>query len=125
MIFVNGQTTPGSVIVTRFAINAMDERRTVSNRLDEVIRAVVDMEGTYPDVVQMLRQAHERGVLSARLEIDNLPEADREFRRPMVWEEEEPTRTFWERMNPRNLFAPNPGEGTSDFVGTRNRSSRN
>jgi len=132
LIFVNGQT-PNVVVVTRFATaGGLDERRTVSNRLDEVIRAVVDMGGTYPDVVQMLRQADMMGVLSCRLEIDCLPESNRIFRRSvsssesnwMRYEEEEQSRSFWDRINPRNIFAPNPGERSSDFTGSVNTSSR-
>ena len=129
LIFVNGQT-PNEVVVTKFVSMGIDERRRVSNRLDEVIRAVADLGGTYPDVVQMLRQADKMGVLSCRLEIDCLPEPDRIFRRnrsnesDWVYEEEERPRTFWDRINPRNIFAPNPGERSSDFTGSVNTSSR-
>jgi len=126
-IIVNGRT-PGSVMVTRIATSGVDQRREVSNRLDEVIRAVVDMEGTYPDVVQMLRQAEMTGVLSCRLEADRLPEANRVYRRQgdeeSVEEETERSKTFWERMDPRNIFSSNPGEKSSDFSGTVNSSSR-
>jgi len=112
IIYVNGQT-PGSVVVTRFVPSGVDEKRTVSNRLDEIIRAVVDMGGTYPDVVQMLRQADMEKVLSCRLEIDCLPEANRVYRRSGDSEEsdiitgvtEEQSKSFWEKLNPKNLFS--------------------
>jgi hypothetical protein len=129
-IYVNGQT-PGSVMVTRFALMGVDEKRMVSNRLDEIIRAVVDMGGTYPDVVKMLRQADMQGALPCRLEIDCLPEPNRIYRRQggseveLVNDDEvEKPKTVWERMNPKNLFSPNPGEKTSDYTGTVNTSSR-
>jgi hypothetical protein len=131
LIFVNGQSA-NEVVISRFATSGVDERRSVFNRLDEVIRAVVDMGGTYPDVVQMLRQADMMGVLSCRLEVDRLPEPDRIFRRSSSsepdWayeEEEEKPKSFWDRLNPRNVFAPNPGEKSSDFTGSVNTPSRN
>ena len=131
-IYVNGQT-PGSVVISRFANSGIDEKRTVSNRLDEIIRAVVDMQGTYPDVVQLIRQADMMRVLPCRLAIDCLPEPNRLYRRQggddldVAVEEEEKPKSFWERlnsMNPKNLFAPNPDEKSSDSMGTVNTSSR-
>ena len=130
LIFVNGQT-PHAVAVSKIATSGIDERRTVSNRLDEIIRAVADMGGTYPDVVQLIRQADRTGVLSFPLEIDRLPLPNRIYRRSggegdLSYEEaEEKPRTFWDRFNPRNIFTPNPGEKTSDFTGTVNTPSRN
>ena len=129
LFFVNGHN-PNEVVVSKFATMGPDQKRTVSNRLDEIIRAVVDMGGTYPDVVQLLRTADRARVLSCRLEIDCLPEADRTYRRSgseldfILEKEEEKPRTFWDRINPRNIFAPNPGEQTSDFRGPVNTSPR-
>jgi hypothetical protein len=129
-IFVNGQN-PGTVVVSRLVTMGNDEKRTVSNRLDEIIRAVVDVGGTYPDVVQMLKQADIMGNLSCRLEIDCLPEANRVYRRSggddeESYVEEKKEKSFWDwnRLNPKNIFAPNPGEKTSDYTGTINASSR-
>ncbi|MDR3233470.1 MAG: flagellar basal body P-ring protein FlgI [Planctomycetaceae bacterium] len=124
VIFINGQT-PGIVTVNRFAVTGVDEKRTVPNRLDAVIRAVVDLGGTYPDVVQLLRQGDAAKVLSCRLEIDCLPMPNREYRRNNNSPEEqtaaeEPKKNIWQRLNPANLFAPNPGGKSSDFEGTTN-----
>ncbi|GHT24520.1 hypothetical protein FACS189419_09500 [Planctomycetales bacterium] len=86
------------------------------------------MGGTYPDVVQMLRQADAAKVLSCRLEIDCLPEPNRIYRRQSTedtpQETEEKKVSVWGRMNPMNLFKPNPGAKSSDFEGTTNISSR-
>jgi hypothetical protein len=128
-IFVNAQT-PNEVVVSKFVTAGTDEKRMVSPRLDEIIRAVVDMGGTYPDVVQLLRQAVKVKALSCRLAVDCLPEANREYRRSggesdfVQMETEEKPRSFWDRLNPRNIFMPNPGANTSDFKGTVNTSSR-
>jgi len=141
-IFVNGQN-PGSVVVTQFARTGIDERRQVSNRLDDIIRAVVEMGGTYPDVVQMLHQADMSGNLSSQLVMDRLPEPNRIYQRQRgeetmladdgktqsfweraPWHSSQRNTGFWERVNPRNIFAPNPGESSSDYMGPVNRASR-
>ncbi|MDR3182263.1 MAG: flagellar basal body P-ring protein FlgI [Planctomycetaceae bacterium] len=124
VIFINGQT-PGTVTVNRFAVSGVDEKRTVPNRVDSVIRAVVDLGGTYPDIVQMLRQADAAKVLTCRLEIDCLPQPNREYRRNNSSGEtetsaEEPKQNLWQRINPKNIFAPNPGGKSSDYEGTTN-----
>jgi hypothetical protein len=49
--------------------------------VDEVIRAIVEVGGTYPDVVQALQQAKASNSLAGRLEIDALPEPGRRYDR--------------------------------------------
>jgi hypothetical protein len=49
--------------------------------VDEVIRAIVELGGTYPDVVQALQQAKASDSLAGRLEVDALPEAGRRYDR--------------------------------------------
>jgi flagellar basal body P-ring protein FlgI len=68
---------PGKVSVSKFAVDELDQKRVVSDRVDEVIRAIVELGGTYPDVVQALEQAKQKGALASRLEVDALPEAGR------------------------------------------------
>ncbi len=65
----------GPVTVSRFELGKPLEKRQVSPRVDEVIRAVAELGGTYPDVAQLLQQAAVKKVLPAdsRLEIDALP----------------------------------------------------
>jgi len=70
-------TEPGKVIVAKFAPNEPDQKRFVSDSVDEVIRAIVDLGGTYPDVVQALQEAKNKGALAGRFEVDALPEAGR------------------------------------------------
>ncbi len=79
-ILVNS-TEDGHVVLAKYAVGEPDQRRTVSPRLEEVIKAVVDLGGTYPDVVQALQQAKAAGVLPSRLEVDALPEAGRTYDR--------------------------------------------
>jgi hypothetical protein len=51
----------------------------VSTDVEEVMRAIVELGGTYPDVVQMLQQAKDTGALSSRFKINALPETGREL----------------------------------------------
>ncbi len=69
------------VTVSRFAVGQPDQKRTISNNLDEVIRAIVELGGTYPDVVQALQQAKKRGVLPGRFEVEAIPQAGRRYDR--------------------------------------------
>jgi flagellar basal body P-ring protein FlgI len=74
-------TQPGRIAVSKFAVGEMDQRRLVSDRVDDVIRAIVQLGGTYPDVVQALQEAKEQGALDGRFEVDALPEAGRAYTR--------------------------------------------
>jgi flagellar basal body P-ring protein FlgI len=74
-------TPSGKVSVAKFAIGKDDQKRLVSTDVDEVIRAIVEVGGTYPDIVQMLQEAKVAGVLESRFEVDAVPEAGRDFQR--------------------------------------------
>ena len=74
-------TEPGKIAVSKFAVGQMNQRRIASDRVDDVIRAVVELGGTYPDVVQALQEAKRQGVITSRLEVDALPEGGRTYDR--------------------------------------------
>jgi flagellar basal body P-ring protein FlgI len=69
------------VTISKFSVAEGDQKRTVSTRVDDVIRAVVELGGTYPDVVQALQEAKNSGALPSRFEVDALPEAGRAYDR--------------------------------------------
>jgi hypothetical protein len=71
----------GQVSVSKYAVGEADQKRLVSNKVDDVVRAVVELGGDYPDVVQLLEQAKTKGVLPSRFEVDALPEAGRAYQR--------------------------------------------
>ncbi len=75
-ILVNG-LSGGEIKVSRFGKTT--QQRVVSTSVDEVIRAVVELGGTYPDVVQMLQQAKDTGTLSSRFRVNALPEGGGEL----------------------------------------------
>jgi hypothetical protein len=78
-ITINGSGE--TVTITKFAVGEPDQKRIVSTKLDEVIRAVVDLGGTYPDVVLALQQAKAGKALPGRFEIDATPMRDRPYDR--------------------------------------------
>jgi flagellar basal body P-ring protein FlgI len=87
-ILVNG-LSGGEVTVSRFEVGKPDQKRFVGAGVDEVIRAIVELGGTYPDVVQALQQAEDNGALEARLEVDALPESGRVYHRDSIPEDTE------------------------------------
>jgi len=97
---VNGQE---DVKVSR--LNSL-QSRIVTTRLDEIIKAIVDLGGTYPDVVQMLLEAQAEKALPCRLEIDKLPQGGRTYSRSTVEGgediEEKTKKSFWGKINPNS-----------------------
>lgn len=76
-ILVNARAEqPDQVRVSRFVPGEQDQIRLTSTDLEEVIRAVVELNGDYPDVVQMLQMAKDAKVLPCRFEIDALPKLE-------------------------------------------------
>ncbi|MEM9187224.1 MAG: flagellar basal body P-ring protein FlgI [Planctomycetota bacterium] len=77
-ILVNGMTG-SQITVSRFSAGQPTQKRVVSTSVDAVIRAIVELGGTYPDVVQALQQAKQDGALLTSLRVDALPEAGRTY----------------------------------------------
>ena len=100
-ILVHGQTG-NQVTVSRFAPGQPDQSRTVSSDVEDVIRAIVELGGSYPDVVQALQEAKEAGSLSGRLRVDALPEGGRRFERATTGDNEMETAT------PKRFHVPSP-----------------
>ena len=75
-ILING-LSGGEIKVSQFG--ASTKQRTVSTNVADVIRTVVQLGGTYPDVVQMLQQAKESGALTSRFRVNALPQGGREY----------------------------------------------
>ncbi len=72
----------GQISVSRFDPDRPEQRREVPPQVDAVVRAVVELGGTYPDVVQLLQEAREGGALPSRLAINALPDTGRTYQRP-------------------------------------------
>ena len=83
-IMINAAAGSDKVIVSKFAVGEPDQKRIVSTKIDEVIRAIVELGGTYPDVVQALQQAKACQALPGRFEVDAIPNNNRAFVRKEV-----------------------------------------
>ena len=119
----------------------MDESRVVGYDLDSVIRAIVDVGGTYPTVVRFLIEAKRADVLktrsddekgqmeigSAPLVFDALPsgvspfrrvrdvaEMEREIASAAEARKKEEKKSFWSRANPAGWFKKDDGD--EDFA---------
>ena len=79
-IMVTAQSA-GEISVSKFAPNEPDQKRTVSSRVDDVVRAIVELGGTYPDVVQAFQEAKAAGALEGRFEVEAIPEVGRTYER--------------------------------------------
>ncbi len=79
-ILVNGLKGE-EVTVSRFRAGEPTIKRTVTTSVDEVVRAIVEVGGDYPDVVQALQQAKRDGALESRFAVDAIPRAGRSYER--------------------------------------------
>jgi hypothetical protein len=79
-ILIKGEAAD-KVTISCFARGRADQKRVVSSKVNDVIRAVVELGGTYPDVVQALQQAKANHFLASRLEVDALPDGGRIYHR--------------------------------------------
>lgn len=79
-ILVNG-LNGDKITVSQFTAGAEPKKQVVSAKVDDVIRAIVALGGTYPDVVQALQQAKADGALPSRFEVDALPQSGRQYDR--------------------------------------------
>ncbi len=71
VVVVDGPTA----IVSRFLPGASDRQAEVPADVASVVRAIVDLGGGYPDVIQFLQQAAASRHLASRLAFDALPNA--------------------------------------------------
>ncbi len=83
-IMINAAEGSNKVTISRFAVGEPDQKRAVSTKIDEVIRAIVELGGSYPDVVQALQQAKACHALPGRFEIDAIPAGNRAYTRKEV-----------------------------------------
>ncbi len=67
--------------LSRFAVDGEDVHLTCSTKLDDMVRAIVQLDGGYAEVFAAVKEAKARGLLDARLEVDALPHPNRRFNR--------------------------------------------
>jgi hypothetical protein len=113
-IMVTAQAGADKVSIRRFSVDRPDERREAPLNVADVIRAVSELDGTYPDVVQMLMEAAEQNNLQGRFAHDALPEAGRMYERPAPVDGAKPksgrkTRIGRDNLTP-NIFPVDPSK---------------
>jgi hypothetical protein len=80
-ILVTSKPGSNGIVVSRFSARGDDQRKTVSRRVADVIRAAAELGATYPDIALLLVQADQQKNMQGRFEIDALPRAGRYFDR--------------------------------------------
>ena len=86
MVFAGGEITVRSdsdnrLKVTRFSAKKGDLKTFCDATVPDMVRAVVELGGSYDDVVKAIVQAHRQGNLACRVEFDALPELGRTYHR--------------------------------------------
>jgi len=71
----------GQIRVSRFAPGEEDQQIVCSSRLDDVVRQLIKVGATYPDLANVIRMAKQRELLNARVEVDALPRPGRTYHR--------------------------------------------
>lgn len=92
-LLVNG-TQGGRLTVSRFTNQGEAEQRVIEPRVEDMIRAIVELGGSYPDVVQALQQAQQQGSLVSRMRVDAIPEPGRRYQREGSQETSEEADSF-------------------------------
>ena len=81
-IMVTAQPGATKISLARFEVGKQDERKEVSMRVADVIRAANELGATYPDILQLLADASKQKNLSVPIATDKLPAAGRVYYRP-------------------------------------------
>lgn len=83
-VLVTGAPGSSELVVSKYAVGEPDQRKKVSKNIAVVIRTAVEMGASYPDIAQMILQAHQQGNVEGQVEIDALPEGGRMYYRPQA-----------------------------------------
>lgn len=67
--------------VSRFAAGEEDRQQVCSKQLDDVVRTIVEVGGSYDEIAQCLLEAKRKEYLEARVVVDALPRVNRVHRR--------------------------------------------
>ncbi len=107
----------GRIKVSRFAAGEEDRQQLCSTKLDDVVRTIVEVGGSYDDVAQCLQEAKRKEYLEPRVVVDALPRVNRTHRRDDSTPAAEPaaeedTRKVASPMP--DLFRDQPADGGED-----------
>ncbi len=71
----------GRIKVSRFAPREEDRQQFCTLKLDDIVRTIVELGGSYDDVAQALLEAKRKEYLEPRVVVDALPRVNRPMRR--------------------------------------------
>jgi hypothetical protein len=66
-------TDPEQIKISRFTPGREDRVAYAGPTVEQVIRGIVSLGGTYGDVIQALQEAKQAGLIAARMEVDAVP----------------------------------------------------
>jgi hypothetical protein len=69
------------ISVSKYSVDGPDQKRIITNRVVDVVRAIAEVGGYYPDVVQALQEADQKNKLSGKFLVDALPQGGRQYTR--------------------------------------------
>lgn len=72
---------PSRIKVTRYSADGEDESRICTATVNDLVRGLVAVESTYPEIVKVLHEAKKQGSMSSRLAFDALPKVGRTYER--------------------------------------------
>lgn len=81
-IIVTAQPGSDKVQLARFEVGKPDQRKEVSMRVADVIRAANELGATYPDALQLLADASRQKNLPTSIAVEKIPQAGRAYYRP-------------------------------------------
>jgi len=100
---------PDRIRVMRFAVREEKREATCSTQLEDVIQRIVEMGGTYADVVQFLQEARTKEYIDARVAVDALPFWGRQYRRDASEDVDEDATEETSGVVDRRVASPLPG----------------
>ena len=67
--------------VTRYTPGEPDQMRNCRSTVSDLVRTLVEIEASYPEIVRAIQEAKSQGSLPARVEFDAIPKTGRTFSR--------------------------------------------
>jgi hypothetical protein len=107
------------VTVSRYEAGKPDRRELVSTRVADVIRAVAELDATYPDIAQMLAQADRQHNIPGELELDSVPQSGRVYYRPADSTGERRRTRIGNPNQTPNIFSTRGGKEKKSFRSDR------
>jgi flagellar basal body P-ring protein FlgI len=110
-------TDAEQIKISRFSPGQEDKTVYTSLAVEQVIRGVVALGGTYGDVIQALQEAKQAGLIPARVEVDAVPRPGIAYsREESASEGSEPATSLDELMKPESADAEKSQENGESYV---------